>query len=62
MTTILQLRARALRYRELAGRYDGDAGAALCAAADEIERQVGALEAHEAAARRDPTHGLTLGV
>jgi hypothetical protein len=60
MTAILQLRTRALRYRELAGRYPGDSGAALRGAADELERQANALEAYEAAVRPTAARALTL--
>jgi len=62
MTTIQQLRARARRYRELAGRYEPDAGAALHGAAEELERQAGALEAYEAASRLSAPEALTFHI
>ncbi len=62
MSTILHLRARAQRYRELASRSESDAGEALLSAADEIERQAGALEAYEAAARLSAPPVLSLSI
>jgi hypothetical protein len=62
MTAISQLRARAQRYRELAGQYAADAGASMRGAADEMERQANALEAYEAAARLTTPHALTLHI
>ena len=60
MTAIVQLRTRALRYRELARQYPGDSGAALRGAADALERQANALEAYEAAVCATAPRALTL--
>ena len=51
MTTMSQLRAKAQRYRELAGSYGRDTGDAMRAAADELDRQAAALDAYAAAGR-----------